>query len=739
MLFPEILFCPQRSPILCCSATNTADRQNVIFRLIVLSNTTREETQLSILTDLALKTDIDGFEKEWEKAVKADTPVNELIQALEALKKNDEETALLLAETTAEILDSQDSEKALDFTAGTASLFTKSETIAQVLSEALRDKYLMLEPLETFISASGLSGGKVPLKEAWSKLKNCLQYTKGSFILHREYGPGEIIRVSRSSYTVDFQRSRDHDISVEALLDTTRPLADDSLFITRWKDAGKFRRLIEKGGEDFLNKAFRDMSSEGSLTEVNLFKLLEGSDVKPKAVWKTLKKAAESSQNFILMGNSITPADNSSLLSQVRAVLDMKKMPMSEKTRTVASLIKAASSNAAKELNEIFPEVVQIKNIEKGAVFEMAWLCSSKGSIDGFAEAAAHLIEKKAVRMERAIGEIHSIACRKLYLQSFFNSSPDSEQARALVHRLPRTLRDLAADHLAENEPQVHSEYLAGVLENPAETEHFMWALERAANRQGYMDPEKIVALALKNLNFAKSEGQRRICNLLMDSLRPQLEQFISLMDTRRLETLTGNLEESIGAQESGLVLLARRELSGRRTGGFTNIRKFWEGEIIYSSRNGIAGRTAELEALQTERIPAAAKDIAEAASHGDLSENAEYTAALEKRDFLLETLNRFRKELKILQPYPVGQVTAEMVCPATKVVLESMSGEPEIRKLKIVGPLDADSEAGLINYKAPLGSALLGLSKGDTVQLPGERNVKWRITDISILEDFLK
>lgn len=693
---------------------------------------------MSRLAELAGTAESGEFEKGWKRALKAGIPVPELLEALRVFAEKDRDQALLLAEITAERFDSDSVDKAFDFTSGAAGLFDRSEILSSILAESLRDKYLIYEPLEAFISASGILNEKRSLRKSWKKLQGLLKYTEGSYILHREFGPGRILRVSRSSFTVDFQRSRDHDMSLDALTETTSSIDPDSLYVLRWKHPDKFNILIEEGDASLLQRAFGDMSTDGTLTEVNLFKLLEGSDIMPRTLWKVLKKAADSSPDYILMGDSIIPADNTSLVTQVKAVLAMRKTPMSEKTKTITALIKAAPAGRIREMTVLFDEVVEIDDIEKGAVFELAWLCSVRGKSESFMERTEHLVERKAVRVERAMGEIHSGSCRKVYLERFFETAPQEDEVSILLDRLPRTLRELAADHVVRTIPELHAEYLLKALDRPEETEHFMWALERAANLGDYMEPNLIVTLALKNLNFAKSEMQRRICNLLMDRLRAQLEHHISMLDTRRLETLTGNLEESIGAQETGLVLLARRELSGRRTGGFTNIKKFWEDESIYSSRQGIARRHSEIETLQRDRIPEVAKQIAEAASHGDLSENAEYTAALEKRDFLLETLNRYRKELKLLMPYPVGQVTSEIICPPSMVILEAMDGSPDIRKVMIVGPLDSDAGEGYINYMAPLGAALLGLSKGDTVQLPGEREKNWRVTEIEILEEYL-
>ena len=101
--------------------------------------------------------------------------------------------------------------------------------------------------------------------------------------------------------------------------------------------------------------------------------------------------------------------------------------------------------------------------------------------------------------------------------------------------------------------------------------------------------------------------------------------------------------------------------------------------------------------------------------------------------------LNRYRKELKRMQPYPINEISTEIISPATKVVLESMDSATKTRTIHVVGLMDSNSDEGYINYKAPVGAALLGLSKGDTVQLPGDKNIVWRITSISIMAEICK
>lgn len=694
---------------------------------------------MSILKELAKNRKIVEFQNTWNSECKQMQNPDECLEALKILHDSGEtDLSRKIAESSLQEMERGDNKNLFAFADGAALILNKSPIIAEFLVEALRDEYLIFELLETFISASGIQSGKKPLKESWLKLKNLLRYQLNNFVFHKDFGPGEIVRISRASITIDFLRSKDHDMTVAALIESTSPISDESLHIIKWKKPEEFQSMLTSTEEKFLNSAFTDFAIDKTLKEVYLLKLLEGSAIKPRVMWKTLKLIASKSSNYVDMGDSIIPADSSSLLSQIEAIISLKKTPMSEKTKTVNSLLKASPRSEIGPLAELVDAIFTIQDIEKGAIFELAWLCSDKGKVTKFNERAAHLIEDKAPRVQRALGEIHSAPCKKLYLEIFFAGSPDEKEISILLDKLPRTPRENAADFALKYFKDLHNEYVIKLLMEPANISHFMWALERAAKLEEYMDAKTIVELALKNLLFAKTDMQKRICGVLMNKLRPQLEQHISLLDTRRLDSLTKNLEESIGAQESGLVLLARRELSGRRTGGFTNIKKFWETDAIFCSREGITRRTDDMEHIRTEEIPLAAKAIAEAASHGDLSENAEYTAALEKRDFLLEMLNRYRKELKRMQPYPVNEISTEIISPATKVVLESMDSATKTRTIHVVGLMDSNSDEGYINYKAPVGAALLGLSKGDTVQLPGDNKIVWRITDISIMHEYL-
>lgn len=140
----------------------------------------------------------------------------------------------------------------------------------------------------------------------------------------------------------------------------------------------------------------------------------------------------------------------------------------------------------------------------------------------------------------------------------------------------------------------------------------------------------------------------------------------------------------------------------------------FWEGGAIYSSREGLARRREEYRVLMHEKIPANSEDIGRAASYGDLSENFEWTAAIEQQRQLTEKAAAMEAELRLVQPIEEQQLPPGVVAPGTRVTFEQDGGEA--RTLKILGPWDVGSD--VMSYRAPLAAGMLGAKAGETVQV---------------------
>jgi len=129
-----------------------------------------------------------------------------------------------------------------------------------------------------------------------------------------------------------------------------------------------------------------------------------------------------------------------------------------------------------------------------------------------------------------------------------------------------------------------------------------------------------------------------------------------------------------------------------------------------------------ELRRLKSIERPAVIASIAEARSHGDLSENAEYDAAKERQGFLEGRIAEIEQKLANAQVVDPAQIDADgrVVFGATVDLEEAASGD-EV-SYQIVGEDEADIKAGKISVGSPIARALIGKYPGDTaeVQAPG-------------------
>ena len=130
----------------------------------------------------------------------------------------------------------------------------------------------------------------------------------------------------------------------------------------------------------------------------------------------------------------------------------------------------------------------------------------------------------------------------------------------------------------------------------------------------------------------------------------------------------------------------------------------------------------AELHQLKTVERPNVIAAIAEARSHGDLSENAEYDAAKERQSFVEGRIAEVEFKLSNAQIIDPQQLDAEGRCVfGATVDLEDMESGEAVT-YQIVGDDEADIKLGKISIGSPIARALIGKFAGDVaeVQAPG-------------------
>jgi transcription elongation factor GreA len=124
----------------------------------------------------------------------------------------------------------------------------------------------------------------------------------------------------------------------------------------------------------------------------------------------------------------------------------------------------------------------------------------------------------------------------------------------------------------------------------------------------------------------------------------------------------------------------------------------------------------AEVERLQHElnvRLPA---EIRRAVEMGDLRENSEYKAALERQQFVQARLGQLRQRLSKLSQVDVSQISHDTVGLGSRVVVEDESSAVRESFYLVFG--DAEFDEGQVSMASPIGRALVGRSVGEVAIL---------------------
>ncbi|MDJ0896803.1 MAG: transcription elongation factor GreA [Alphaproteobacteria bacterium] len=124
-----------------------------------------------------------------------------------------------------------------------------------------------------------------------------------------------------------------------------------------------------------------------------------------------------------------------------------------------------------------------------------------------------------------------------------------------------------------------------------------------------------------------------------------------------------------------------------------------------------------EIKRLKTVERPEVVRAIAEARSHGDLSENAEYHAAKERQSFIEGRLAELEDKLTRAEVIDPTKLSGTQIKFGATVELADEDTDEE-STYQIVGEHESDIKNGLLSISAPLARALIGKTVGDSVEV---------------------
>src|SRR6187551_159044 len=138
-----------------------------------------------------------------------------------------------------------------------------------------------------------------------------------------------------------------------------------------------------------------------------------------------------------------------------------------------------------------------------------------------------------------------------------------------------------------------------------------------------------------------------------------------------------------------------------------------------------------ELDSLEEELHFKLPKEIQKAREFGDLRENAEYKAALERQSIVQARIMQVRKRLGEVESIDISKIPTDRAAYGSTVVLYDLEKDEKVT-YRLVTSEESDPENGLISTVSPIGQALMGCEEGDEIKV--KTPTGWRNFEVARL-----
>jgi len=695
--------------------------------------------------------DYPGFLKIWEEYCYGDEPdAEEIVAVLESVKDSDLARPFgvhveRILPLWREIKDPKQTHDVLRLVFDLQT--TNNEELADLAINYLKDRYAE-DPL--FLEKLRLTGlrNREKFPAAIRNYELLTHMKKGNYVFHAAgWGTGEIIDVSfvREELVLEFEYvvGPQH-VGFEKAFKTLLTLSNDHFFSRRFGDPDALEKEARENPSEVIRLALRDLGPKTAADLKNELCDL----VIPADDWNRWWQAArgkikkdtkiespkELKEPFRLREKDVPHevAFHKALETKpdVNATIQMVYTFLRDFPETLKN------QEFKTSLESRLKTVLSQEDLSDGQKLQLLFFLEDLSS-PGAQEEAANLLQNMHA-LSDVVRNTQIIAFQKKILQKAQKVRKDWHEIYLdLIFSVEQNMiRDFILNELdAKETKEALKQKLATLLLHPfSYPEVFVWYFQKI------IDPKSA-------LPFADSEGRNDFFEsllILLDHLeqkphyRDLAKKIISLITGDRYKIVRDIMQHSSLEEIKEYLLLATKcdtmtdhdikilhSLAEVVFPALSRLRKDKEPQtneelVIWTTKEGFLKIQTRIQQIATVETISNAKEIEAARALGDLRENAEFKAALEKRD-------RLQSELKLLsdQLAKARILTPEDV-PADEVGIGSVVHYRDAKgahhKVTLLGPWDADPEQNILSFQSKLAQAMKGKSVGEALEFQGDR-----------------
>lgn len=583
------------------------------------------------------------------------------------------------------------------------------------------------------------------------RVVKCIDFAPGSYVDGTErVGPERVVSFDPTEgFTLDDGDS-ERTLTPEAAASELTPLSDDNFRALLRFDVDRLKEMAKSDPAGMVRCALA--AANGRLESPKLKKLMARGVVAPNQFarwWNKARGLVERDPMVQVYGEKepilILRDEPISHEAEIQGRIERAEAPLEQVSLVVEYL---ASVDQGHDLDETFLTscaelLVTIANDETAPAAVSLLAASVHGDVaERLGEGApagiddATLVQREGLADAPAVLDDEDQVRRSLaYLKEHGPDAWPAVHAQVLPVAPGRLPDALARELLAAG----HTEIVVGVVQSILATPHrygegvfWLWkaSTSGALEELAFLDSGK-VTLAMLRLMDRWARSAKSQVTKEQKSLLTRMKSTLSTGEFKTVKTVCEESSSALAVQlhgavkdNQGITEVIRHQMTSSLMKIHSDViqgrRELWQEEdTIYVSPRGLKRREKEFDQIVNTDMVKNSEAIGHAADFGDLSENAEFTAALEQRDFLSRRANEIGEDLKMATLIPMDMIDNKVVNIGTTVfVKDTATGKEE--SFTFLGPWDVDLDNNIYSYKAPFSQTFLGHVVGDKIETKG-------------------
>lgn len=715
------------------------------------------------LRGLLREKNFDRFEDIWLEAVEDPQLVSSQLEAfldvneaLAAAEKSTGRAGTLLELLSPAVSESTSPEAVLRLKKLLVYCFPTKKEYRAAFSECFENMYPLASAERVFYEAAGFSSASDP-KAALTRLERLLKFREGAHVFHESgWGIGKVLAVDPflRQVRVDLEHKKDHRIAANVVDTILEPLPEDSFRVLKLADGEGLQRMRDEDPVRLVTLLLETFGNPSPLKEVkrHLLGVVEPSGW---SKWWNRVKAQLRSTGLFRIGDRPPYAVEKleeAVSYEEELVLDFFRSDWA-RARQIGRLVARRTGGqlpgAWEKIRERLLETTQakdrIKAIEAALILERGDGSGTKGII------VKGVLENLSVQdLAATLQKLPSVDDHRRVVENLLSNREDWREVASLLFKgRKNTLREAAMDLFEKNAPELLCSLVTEVVRSPKSAPDALCSILQSYLRSrsgssdaagtgewravlGVMGARDLLGLVLDLLDHLPHLAERRgktaykeiigrVEKILVDQNCQVLRKGSEAAEPGELADIYSRLvsNNNLAPHPKGAMLQCLLDLQPDLVQQTETPP--WEEDSLYVTEAGLERKKEEFREIMEVKLPKVFKDIGRAADFGDLSENAEYTAALEERDRLTKRATEMKKDLDRVKVITPDMLKADAVAFGSKFRVRNLKTEEEI-VYSMLGPWDGSPEDGVLSYLSPLGQVFHGRKEGEEfeAQLPG-------------------